>query len=232
MHSEMYVTRSFPDRFFHSRKMQNISQADTVRISKEFSSILRHNIARYPTLHMDSEGFVLLSSLLELPFFKSRKVDVQFVEQLVHADSKTRFKLRQKEGELCIRANQGHSEHVGASVDMSALLMPVESPREIPKAIHGTAMAAWETIRAEGLRRMKRSHIHFAPGVLGEDGVRSGMRSSADVHIHVDAAKAMADGIQFYRSDNNVILSEGINGVIAPKYFSRVENNRTGESLI
>ena len=49
------------------------------------------------------------------------------------------------------------------------------------------------------------------------------MRSSSDVRIYIDVAKAMQDGIEFYLSENGVILSQGKDGVIAPKYFTRVE---------
>jgi 2'-phosphotransferase len=33
---------------------------------------------------------------------------------------------------------------------------------------------------------------------------------------------AMKDGIAFYISSNNVILTEGVDGLIATKYFRRV----------
>lgn len=41
--------------------------------------------------------------------------------------------------------------------------------------------------------------------------------------LFIDVPKAMADGIQFYRSKNGVILSEEIYGIIYPKYFLKVE---------
>lgn len=42
------------------------------------------------------------------------------------------------------------------------------------------------------------------------------MRQSCTVFIEVDAEKAIKDGIEFFISENNVILSRGINGVIQP----------------
>lgn len=42
------------------------------------------------------------------------------------------------------------------------------------------------------------------------------MRQSCTVFIEVDVAKAMNDGIEFFISENNVILSRGINGVMPP----------------
>jgi 2'-phosphotransferase len=42
-----------------------------------------------------------------------------------------------------------------------------------------------------------------------EEGVVSGMRASCDIIIQIDMALAMEDGIKFYISTNNVILTEG-----------------------
>eukprot|EP00897_Mesotaenium_endlicherianum_P002681 jgi/Mesen1/2440/ME000157S01577 len=49
-----------------------------------------------------------------------------------------------------------------------------------------------------------------------------GMRSSCEVVIYLDLAKAIRDGIVFYTSTNNVVLTEGVNGIVAPAYFSKV----------
>ncbi|KAF8926577.1 hypothetical protein BGZ58_011067 [Dissophora ornata] len=64
----------------------------------------------------------------------------------------------------------------------------------------------------------------MAVGLPGENGVISGMRNRCDLYIHIDTAKALKDGIKFYRANNNVILSAGKNenGLIPCEYFSRV----------
>ncbi len=77
---------------------------------------------------------------------------------------------------------------------------------------------------------MNRNHIHFAPGVPKEEGVISGMRKSCDMYIEIDMAAAMKDGIKFYISTNKVILTEGEEGVLSPKYFKKV-TKVTGEEL-
>ena len=71
-------------------------------------------------------------------------------------------------------------------------------------------------IKKTGLNKMSRTHIHFA----SKPNAISGFRGSSNVLVHVNMYLAMADGIKFYMSDNEVILSEG---PIDPKYFSRVE---------
>lgn len=69
---------------------------------------------------------------------------------------------------------------------------------------------------------MTRNHIHFAPGLPKEEGVISGMRSTCDIIIEIDMEGAMKDGIQFYISSNNVILTEGEDGILPPRFFKKV----------
>jgi hypothetical protein len=74
---------------------------------------------------------------------------------------------------------------------------------------------------------MKRNHIHMATG-LPSSGVISGMRATCEVVIHVDVALALADGIEFFLSANGVVLTSGVDGVLAPKYFKKVEDRISG----
>lgn len=48
------------------------------------------------------------------------------------------------------------------------------------------------------------------------------MRSSCDIYIEIDMLLAVKDGIEFYLSKNNVILTRGVNGVLHPRYFKKV----------
>ena len=72
---------------------------------------------------------------------------------------------------------------------------------------------------------MARNHIHFAIGMPDKKGVISGMRSSCEIVIEINLAKAMYGDhkIPFYISPNNVILCEGLNdGSLPPKYFRTI----------
>lgn len=73
---------------------------------------------------------------------------------------------------------------------------------------------------------MARNHIHFSIGYLGEKEVISGMRNTCDVFIEIDIVNAIKDGIPFYMSSNNVILTPGIepNGLLPLKYFKIVKD--------
>lgn len=71
-------------------------------------------------------------------------------------------------------------------------LRKLADPFEFPIVIHGTYFKNWGLIRDTGLSTMGRTHIHFAIGEVGEAGVISGMRGSAEVIIYIDVPKAMA----------------------------------------
>lgn len=159
-----------------------------------------------------------------------------------------------------IRATQGHSIKDIAS---EAYLTPVllEDSATIPQTVvHGTFHAAWpHIVGSGGLRPMTRTHIHFATGPtleevrqgteVGQEGGRkaiqsaglggtviSGMRSDAQVLIYIDIQKALRDGVLFWRSENGVILSEGVpfkpenqeKKGIGSEYFTNVVEIREG----
>ena len=90
----------------------------------------------------------------------------------------------------------------------------------------------WNSIQAEGLKTMNRTHIHFASGLPGEEGIISGMRKNCDVLIYVDASKCASSGIHFYRSENGVLLTNGIagSGVLPMQYISHV-TDKSGTML-
>jgi 2'-phosphotransferase len=107
-------------------------------------------------------------------------------------------------------------------VNTEELLTKITDATLYPTVVHGTFSKFWPLIKASGLKRMTRNHIHFAPGLPKEEGVISGMRQSCDVIIEIDLWSAIKDGIEFFISTNNVILTEGVEGVLSPKYFLRV----------
>lgn len=136
-----------------------------------------------------------------------------------------------------IRATQGHSIK---SIDPKSLLekLSLSDESKLPTtAVHGTYHSAWPAILASGgLRCMGRNHVHFATGPslesilprqadgtdaestaqglkdlgLSDSPVISGMRRDAQVLIYLDLKKALAAGCPFWRSENGVILSEGM----------------------
>ena len=161
---------------------------------------------------------MFVDELLRLP--QMRRYSVEDVQRVVSSNDKQRFHMEQNPDNerLWIRANQGHTMRV-EGLELS----PIMSTEDCAVVIHGTFSRNWESIQKQGLSRMDRNHIHFAPGEPGDSEVISGMRTSCDILIYIDMQKALEEGIEFYRSANNVILSPGDDcGFIAPKYFEKV----------
>jgi putative RNA 2'-phosphotransferase len=82
---------------------------------------------------------------------------------------------------------------------------PAEPP---PVLFHGTVAAALPAIRAEGLRRMARHHVHLSPDEATARAV--GAWRGAPVILRVDAARMHRDGHVFHRSANGVWLVEAV----------------------
>jgi len=199
-----------------------------VRVSKLLSSILRHRGVQLG-LTIREDGYTPLGALLALPAVKKLGADFAVVQSVVEQNGKQRFSLKQeRDGYYWIRANQGHSmKHIKSD----ALLTRITNPADYRVCVHGTYWKAWSQIKRTGLNKMARQHIHFSSKDFRSQDIISGMRGNCQVLVHVDMAKAMRDGLKFYISSNEVILSEGQDGVIAPKYFSKVVEAQTGRTV-
>jgi 2'-phosphotransferase len=122
-------------------------------MSKRLSWALRHGIHELG-LALNPAGYVKLTDLLSHPRFQD--MNVQLIQQIVAEDEKQRYSLQDQDGELYIRANQGHTV---SDVADEALLTEILSPQDYPFIVHGTQKAAWGVIQSRGLYRMNRNHI-------------------------------------------------------------------------
>lgn len=185
------------------------------QFSRHLSSILRHNALK-KGYYMDPRGFVSVKEILK--GYNNKSITLNDVYNIVNTNDKKRFEIEDHLDGVYIRAVQGHTI-TGINPDLTLII----DASEIPIVVHGTNPTAYTFIKLIGLSRMERNHIHFAQGGPQDQTVISGMRKTARVMIYIDVVKAMNDGIQFYKSSNGVILSNGINGTIDPKYFSKVD---------
>ncbi len=196
-----------------------ISNNDIKKISQTMSWILRHGIDELG-LKIDDMGRIPLAVLMVQKQIKQLDVSEKIIRDIVATSDKKRFRLDEVNGVWMIGANQGHSTVIGDKIDSSKLMDKITQPVEL--CVHGTYTNCIDSIKKTGLNRMGRTHIHFATGFPSDSNVISGARSSANVFILLDMEKAMEDGIEFYNSSNGVILTEGVNGVLDPKYFKDI----------
>jgi 2'-phosphotransferase len=163
------------------------------------------------------------------------KVSFSEIQSIVTDNDKQRFSLKPNPAtnpslstestspsDYLIRANQGHS----IKLDSSALLEPItaEAGNVPDKVLHGTYYAFWPTIVSSGgLKPMGRNHVHCSTGTP-EEGVVSGMRRDAELLIEIDVERSIKEGgLQWWKSDNGVVLTEGgTEGVVSTNFFKRV----------
>jgi putative RNA 2'-phosphotransferase len=166
-----------------------------VRLSKRTSRALRHDPVRFG-LTPDSAGWVLVDDFLAALRIRRAELDA-----VVAGNDKQRFAIvRGPDGLERIRANQGHS----IPVDLE--LTPQSPP---PRLYHGTSATAVTSIRATGINRGNRHHVHLSTDA--ETARRVGARRGGAVAVlEVDAAAMERDGHVFLRSANGVWLTDAV----------------------
>jgi putative RNA 2'-phosphotransferase len=173
-----------------------MDDARLIKISKFLSKHLRHRPEQLG-LKLQPGGWVAVEALLRACAQHNVPVSRAELDEVVARNDKQRFGF-DPTGTL-IRARQGHS----VAVDLQ--LQPVEPP---PVLFHGTAERFLAAILREGLRPMRRHHVHLSSE--RETATRVGARHGRPVVLEVDAARMWAAGITFYRSDNGVWLVDHV----------------------
>ena len=177
--------------------------------SKLLSWILRHGINEMG-LQMDTEGYVSVDALLKLE--KLVNLSLEDLVKVVDTNKKQRFKLITKDDhKQYIRANQGHSSNIGNLLDDTIMMKKITLDDGILVGYHGTSLDSWELIKTSGLKSCERKHCHLSRSYQKDSQtVISGIREHSQVIIKVDIKKALENGVEFYLSDNYVILSSFI----------------------
>ncbi|MDQ7903843.1 RNA 2'-phosphotransferase [Phytohabitans sp. ZYX-F-186] len=174
-----------------------MDRAALVRLSRRLSYILRHDPASVG-LTLDPRGWVAVDDLLAALGGSVSRADLDAV---VAGNDKRRYAIRPgPDGRDEIRASQGHSVPVDLGLD------PVPPP---PLLYHGTSAAALPSIRARGLERGGRHHVHLSADVTTARAV-GGRRRGPVAVLAVDAAAMAAAGYPFYRSANGVWLTDRV----------------------
>lgn len=207
----------------------------SVRISKTLTQILRHRAIDLG-VKIRPDGYCRLTEVLAVSWLSELDCTLADVEEVVKESDKKRFDMMEEDGERLIRAAQGHSIKV---VEDECLLRRLTAEdEELPDTcVHGTYRRHFEKIRAGGLLaggthgQSFRKHVHFSPFNPFDHRVISGMRFDCEVAIWIDLRRALEDGLPFYMSANQVILSPGENGRVDQRYFIKAEDLKSGQTL-
>jgi len=166
------------------------------RLSKLLSLVLRHR-PEVAGVELDARGFVPIDELLAGIVSAGEPLTRAELDEVVRGTDKQRFALC--EAGTHIRALQGHS--VSVELDLAPSLPP-------ETLYHGTVARALPGIRARGLHRQRRHHVHLS--ATRDEALRVGGRRGAPVVLEIDSAAMAAGGALFLHTPNGVWLTERV----------------------
>lgn len=178
--------------------------ANDVRLSKRLSLWLRHQ-PEAAGLSLDAQGWTEVDAVLAALARAGTPIDWPALLRLVEESDKQRFELSADASLL--RARQGHS-----------IAVDLDWPQATPPALlyHGTVERFLPAILAEGLRPMRRHHVHLSPDI--DTAMRVGARRGAPVVLAIRAAALAEAGQVFLLTGNSVWLTDHV----PPSHLSRV----------
>ena len=166
------------------------------QISKRLSLVLRHQ-PELIGVKLDEQGWIEVDTLLAAFSKKFFPLQLDELQHVVENNNKKRFAF--SEDEKMIRASQGHS------IEIKLEYEPIEPPTIL---YHGTAEKFVDSIQKQGLLKRKRHHVHLSADEATAKNV--GSRHGKPVILIVKSAEMHQTGIEFFRSENGVWLTDHV----------------------
>ncbi len=164
--------------------------------SKYIALLLRHK-PEVGGLTLDEHGWCDTESLVRAVKKEFGNFSLSDLEDIVATDNKQRYSFN--EDKTLIRANQGHS--IKVDVELKSV-----TPPDI--LYHGTATRFVDSIKAEGLKPMSRLYVHLSKDY--QTALNVGKRHGKPFVFVVDAKQMVEDGLEFFESENGVILTKNV----------------------
>jgi len=167
------------------------------KISKLLSFVLRHNPDALG-IELDQNGWANKKELiLAIKEHNGIEVSESDIDTIVETNDKKRFIL--SEDGKSIRANQGHS------INVDVQLKEFPPPEYL---FHGTVNRFKSDIMREGLKKMKRKHVHLSSDI--DTAINVGRRRGKAIILRIKAGDMQLDGYKFYLSENGVWLTDHV----------------------
>lgn len=172
-----------------------------IELSKFISLILRHK-PEIINIKLDDNGWADVEVLINGINKKDFNINMGILESIVETNNKQRFAFN--DNKTKIRANQGHS--IAVDVELEELIPP-------DILYHGTSKRFLENILKDGITKQNRNHVHLSANV--DTALIVGKRHGNPIVLKINSKQMSNDGIKFYKSKNNVWLTDYVNS----KYF-------------
>ncbi len=166
-------------------------------LGRALAQLLRHDPARYG-VQLDAAGWADLDAVAAAIHQDGAPIGRATLLSVIAEDSKGRFVLSPEGGR--VRAAQGHS----LPVDLG--LRPALPPELL---WHGTLLALLPRLVCEGLRPMRRQHVHLSSDL--ETAERVARRRAGPIALlEVQAGRMQREGLPLYRAENGVWLADAV----------------------
>lgn len=177
-------------------KKNKMNEQHKKSISKFLSLILRHS-PQTIEIKLDENGWANVDELISKCAKHRHTFTFAELEEVVATNDKQRFIFN--EDKTKIRANQGHS----IAVDLA-----LQSQTPPDYLYHGTVSKFLNEIKKDGLLKMSRQHVHLSKDK--ETAIKVGSRRGVPVILVVQSGKMHQDGFIFYKSENDVWLTDHV----------------------
>jgi putative RNA 2'-phosphotransferase len=168
-----------------------------IKITSKFLSLILRHQPEIIGLSLDENGWADTNTLLAQLTAHGHPVSKASLEKVVDTNDKKRFAFNEDHSR--IRASQGHS------VDVELNLQQQRPPEYL---YHGTIGDFIDTIKAEGLQKMSRRHVHLSQEESTAKAV--GGRRGKPVILSIRARQMQEAGFIFYLSENGVWLTDHV----------------------
>ena len=148
-------------------------------------------------LKLNEQGWTTVDALLQGFQNKGISLSLEQLQKVVADNNKKRFTFND-DGTM-IRANQGHSINIDLGFE------PTTPP---PTLFHGTATRFLDSIKATGLEKRNRQHVHLSAD--NDTASQVGKRHGKLVILVVRSAEMHTKGFEFYISKNGVWLTNHV----------------------
>ncbi len=171
-------------------------RASLTKLSKFLSLVLRHDPGVVGVV-LDPSGWVAIDHLVARCRAHGKTLTRELLETIVATSDKQRFAISD-DGQR-VRANQGHS------IEVELNYAPAAPPDLL---FHGTVASSLTAIRADGLRRMARHHVHLSLDLATARIV--GARRGPPIVLTIAAGRMHREGLVFFRAANGVWLTDHV----------------------
>lgn len=173
-----------------------MNEKEIRRKSKFLSLVLRHQPETIG-IELDEAGWIDTDHLLSAMAQHGKDMSRETLELVVNTNDKQRFSFN--EDGTRIRANQGHSLNIDLGYEAA-------TPPEI--LYHGTPQQFIDVIGREGLKKMKRHHVHLH--IDKKTSTNVGSRRGKPVLLEVRAYEMHRAGFEFFVTPNDVWLTDHV----------------------